>query len=115
MNAKSQSKSRAAEGPQSPLQAFLLSMSGFMMVDIARQLRNATLSVAEFAAIFLLLRGKPLRINELGEALDQPLPSASRIASTLVDRGLVDRREDAADRRAKILTLTPKGRAMIYG
>jgi DNA-binding MarR family transcriptional regulator len=98
---------------KSPLTAFLLEMSGHMMVSLARSLRHESMSLAEFASVSLLLPGKPLRINELADVLDHPLPATSRIVSSLVDRGLVERREDPGDRRAKVLTLTPAGRAMM--
>ena len=112
MNTESQQNSKLAS---SPLTAFLMTMSGHMLISLARGLRHETLSLPEFASIFVLLPGKPVRINELAEVLDQPLPGASRIVSALVDRGLVERREDPDDRRAKVLTLTAAGRAMIDG
>lgn len=115
MNAKSQAKPKTAAGPQSPLQAFMVGMAGYMMVALARQLRSEEMSIVEFGAIHLLLRGKPLRINELADGLAQPLPATSRIVSTLVERGLVERHEDPDDRRAKVLTLTPAGRTLIEG
>jgi len=115
MNAKAQAKPGAAAGPQSPLQAFMVSMAGYMMVALARQLRSEEMSIVEFGAVHLLLRGKPLRINELADGLAQPLPATSRIVSALVERGLVERREDPDDRRAKVLTLTSAGRTLIEG
>ena len=58
-------------------------------------------------------RQAELRINVLATALDLTLPAASRVASALVDRGLVSRREDAVDRRAKVLALSKKSRDLI--
>jgi len=116
MNAKMQSdKPSPPTGLESPLTAFLLEMSGHMMVSLTRSLRHESMSMAEFASVSLLLKGEPMRINELAEALEQPLPAASRTVSSLVDRGLVQRREDPDDRRAKVLTLTPAGRALMDG
>jgi DNA-binding MarR family transcriptional regulator len=114
MNAKTQSNLPAPPaGLSSPLTAFLLEMSGHMMVSLTRSLRHESMSMAEFASVSLLLKAEPMRINELAEALEHPLPAASRIVSSLVDRGLVERREDPEDRRAKVLTLTPAGRALM--
>jgi MarR family transcriptional regulator for hemolysin len=95
--------------------AFLIEMSGHMVISLAQNLRHESMSLAEFATISLLMPGKPLRINEVAEALGHPLPAASRIVSSLVDRGLVERREDPDDRRAKALTLTSAGQAMLDG
>jgi DNA-binding MarR family transcriptional regulator len=108
MNSKSQSKS-----PHSPLQAYMVAMAGHLLIALARRVRNEELSLVEYGAMHLLRRGPPLRINELAEQLDQPLPAASRTVSSLVDKGLVNRVEDGEDRRAKLLTLTPKGRSLI--
>jgi len=41
------------------------------------------------------------------------LPAASRLVDDLVRRGLVDRQEDAADRRMKGFALTDDGRSII--
>ena len=40
-------------------------------------------------------------------------PAASRVVSDMVDRGLLERREDPSDRRAKTVSLTPTGRTLI--
>ena len=99
--------------PQSPLAQFLRLMSAHMVAATARNLRHENLSLAELAALHLLDRQAELRISDLATALDLPLPAASRVASALVDRGLVSRREDAVDRRAKVLALSAKGRELI--
>ena len=105
MTAKSQAN-------QSPLASYVTAMSGQVVIAFARQLQNEDLSIAEFAAMHLLRIG-PLRITELGDSLNRPLPAASRIASALVDRGFVLREEDETDRRAKQLTLSKKGRMLL--
>jgi MarR family transcriptional regulator for hemolysin len=116
MNAKTQAHPPSPPvGLQSPLTAFLLEMSGHMMISLTRSLRHQSMSMAEFASVSLLLKAEPLRINVLAEALESPLPAASRVVSSLVDRGFVERREDPDDRRAKVLTLTPAGRALMDG
>jgi DNA-binding MarR family transcriptional regulator len=97
---------------QSPLASYVTAMSGQVVISFARQLQHEDLSIAEFAAMHLLRIG-PLRVSELGDSLNRPLPAASRIASALVDRGFVLREEDEADRRAKRLTLSKKGRTLL--
>jgi DNA-binding MarR family transcriptional regulator len=47
---------------------------------------------------------------ELARRLLVTAPVITRLAATLADAGLVERRTDVADRRAVLLTLTPKGR-----
>lgn len=51
-----------------------------------------------------------LTVKEIAEKLRLSLPGASRAVDALVDRGLLTRREDRADRRMKRLTCTPSGR-----
>jgi DNA-binding MarR family transcriptional regulator len=85
------------------MRAYMMAMSGQLIVALARQLRNEALSLSEYAALHLLRRSGQVRISELAEGLAQPLPAMSRIVSDLVDKGLVERTEDSADRRAKTL------------
>ena len=47
---------------------------------------------------------------EVARRLMVTAPVVTRLAATLVDAGLVQRRQDAKDRRAVVLALTPKGR-----
>jgi DNA-binding MarR family transcriptional regulator len=49
-------------------------------------------------------------MSELGHQLGLPSPLATRVAGELVDRGLVRRDADPADRRRVMLLLTERGR-----
>jgi DNA-binding MarR family transcriptional regulator len=51
-----------------------------------------------------------MTVKELAERLGLSLPGASRAVDALVARGLLHRREDAADRRMKRLRCTDAGR-----
>lgn len=55
--------------------------------------------------------GDGIRQGVLADILNIEGPSLARSADQLVQAGLVDRREDPADRRAKTLHLTAAGRA----
>jgi MarR family transcriptional regulator for hemolysin len=50
-----------------------------------------------------------MRQNQLADELGMEGPSLVRLLDRLVEDGLVERREDPADRRAKIVQLTPLG------
>lgn len=104
---------REVTGAASPMQAYMMAMSGHLIVALARRLRNEALSLSEYAALHLLRRSGQVRIGELAEGLGQPLPAMSRIVSELVDKGLIERTEDGADRRAKTLTLTRRGASLL--
>lgn len=54
--------------------------------------------------------GDGVRPGTLAEALGIEAPSLVRVIDQLVDAGLVERFEDASDRRAKTLHLTAEGR-----
>ncbi|WP_342111134.1 MarR family winged helix-turn-helix transcriptional regulator [Methylobacterium sp. SI9] len=58
------------------------------------------------------LSGEP-RQNALAEAVGIEGPSLVRLLDQLAAAGLVVRREDPSDRRAKVLALTPQGRDVV--
>lgn len=60
----------------------------------------------------LIFHGKPLRQGVLADELDIEGPSIVRLIDLLEAEGLVERREDPTDRRAKMLSLTPAGETM---
>jgi DNA-binding MarR family transcriptional regulator len=63
-----------------------------------------------FAVVFA--RGQA-PVNQVAEALGVKANVATGIIQRLVDRGLIERREDPADRRVRQLTMTAKGAALI--
>lgn len=56
----------------------------------------------------IVLRGR-LRVGALAEELGVSVPTASRTAEALVERGLVERTSDPVDARAKLLAPTARG------
>lgn len=56
---------------------------------------------------------RPVSVKELAEDVGMSLPGASRLVEQLHQRGLVDRREDPADRRTKRLLPTAAGLAAV--
>ncbi len=84
-----------------------------IITSLARNLREEELSVAQVATLYVLDERGTLRVNEVGAVLDRPAPSTSRLVDDLVERGFVERREDPADRRARVLSLTAKGQRFI--
>jgi|SRR5215218_5160843 len=59
------------------------------------------------------LSDRELTVKELAEQLGLSLPGASRAVDALVDRELIGRREDRADRRMKRLRCTDAGLASL--
>ena len=75
-----------------------------------RQQRIGGLSVPQFRALCLLARFPTASLTHIAEHLGSSQPSASRLVSGLVTRGLVTRKECADDRRQVTLVLTAKGK-----
>lgn len=97
----------------SPVEDYMRAMFTQILMSMARNLRHENLSLPQLAALhFVDLRGQ-IRIGELCDELVLPQPAASRLISDLVDRGLLERREDIEDRRAKVITLSTAGRELI--
>ncbi len=57
--------------------------------------------------------GDGIKQKDLAASLGIEGPSLTRILDQLIAKGFIERVEDASDRRAKLLTLSPQGRAMV--
>jgi DNA-binding MarR family transcriptional regulator len=80
------------------------------MIHLAHEFE---LSFSQVKALNYLHEQTDLSVKALGEALGLSLGAMSRAADELVQRGLMDRTEDAVDRRIKRLRLTPAGRELV--
>lgn len=58
------------------------------------------------------IAARPSRLSELATELGSDRPYLTLVVDDLVKRGLVERDRDPADRRSKIVTATPEGRAV---
>lgn len=80
---------------------------------VRRQLdRNLPGGCSSGTAVVLALldRDGDLRIGRLAELLGVDMSVTSRHVAHLAERGWIDRSPDPADRRSRILRLTPEGR-----
>ena len=88
----------------------------FALHDVARMLRTYSdhrarevhMTRAQWAVLSKLRRREGLKQRELADMLDLAPISLARLIDKLTASGLVERREDAADRRANRLFLTPE-------
>ena len=79
---------------------------------VNRVLATHGLSDSQALPILLLSRlGDGVRIGVLAEHVGVEVPSLVRQIDQLCAAGLIERRDDPADRRAKILSLTEAGRS----
>lgn len=93
----------------------------FVLGDVARMLRTLFdqearkfgMTRAQWGVLFRLERSEGLKQSELADLLEiQPI-TLTRLIDRLCDSGLIERKSDPADRRAKRLFLTPAARPLL--
>ena len=78
------------------------------------EFQSTGLTDATWRPLFHLdLLGDGTRQKDLAAAVGIEGPSLVRLLDTLVAKRLIERLEDATDRRAKLLRLTPEGREIV--
>ena len=93
----------------------------FTLNDVARMLRTYAdhkaaqfgITRAQWAVLVRLDRSEGLKQSELAEILDLQPISLTRLLDKLCECGLIERRADPVDRRAKRLFLTPAARPLL--
>jgi MarR family transcriptional regulator, transcriptional regulator for hemolysin len=93
----------------------------FTLNDVARMLRTCAdhkaaqfgITRAQWVVLARLDRSEGLKQSELAEILDLQPISLTRLLDKLCDGGLIERRADPIDRRAKRLFLTPAARPLL--
>lgn len=73
----------------------------------------SSLTMQQLKLVALLWTHGPLGGHELARHLDVSMPTVTGTVDRLVDRGVVERREDPADRRVRLAALTPAGEALV--
>jgi MarR family transcriptional regulator for hemolysin len=93
-----------------------------LIAHVAREWRRAVdgrlqvygLTEATWLPLLRIARSEiPMRQNELAASLSLDGSSVVRLLDALEGSGLIERCEDRADRRAKSLVLTPRGRRTV--
>jgi len=70
-------------------------------------------SLPQMAVLLLLDEEGELSIKQAAQLLGRSISATSRLLDQLVVRGMISRREDERDRRAKRVAITEQGRAFI--
>jgi DNA-binding MarR family transcriptional regulator len=82
--------------------------------DLYKLLAEVDLSMTQLKLLHVLVECEAeISVKELAEALSMSLPNASRTVDGLLQRGLVERREDEHDRRMKRVGATEAARVLI--
>jgi DNA-binding MarR family transcriptional regulator len=76
-------------------------------------IKAAGLSMPQFSLLMQLFHKGSCGVNVIGGWLDVTSAAASQLVDRLVHAGLVDRTENPADRRARQVTLSPRGLSFI--
>jgi DNA-binding MarR family transcriptional regulator len=84
-----------------------------IITALARTLKSDDLDVVQVAALYLVDDRGSMRISDVAAAVDRTLTAVSRPIDDLVQRGLLQRTEDPSDRRARVLSLSAKGRKFL--
>jgi DNA-binding MarR family transcriptional regulator len=84
-----------------------------LVVGIASQLGSLDVGFTQLAALYVVSGPETLTVGDLAEHLDRSPSATSRLVDGLVRRGYLERTEEVADRRQRVLSLTDAGRAMI--
>jgi MarR family transcriptional regulator for hemolysin len=93
----------------------------FLLLDVARlvkteadqRVRPLGMTRAQWAVLSRLERSEGLKQSELAEALEIKPITLTRLVDRLCASGLIERRPDLEDRRAKRLYLTPAARPLV--
>jgi MarR family transcriptional regulator, organic hydroperoxide resistance regulator len=83
------------------------------MRDWMRFVKSTGLSMPQFSILMMLHYRQTGSISEISERQAISAGAASQLVERLVQAGFIERKEDSQDRRAKVLSLTDKGRELI--
>jgi len=78
----------------------------------ARYFAHTGLSLSEGRAMTIIAAKQPIRVQNLADYGSLDKSQASRVARSLLKKGLVEKAGDEGDRRASCITLTAKGRKL---
>ncbi len=84
-----------------------------LVIGFAAELGRLDLGFTQLAALYAVSGTELLSITDLAELIGRSPSATSRIVSELVQRGLVERTTEAADRRQRALVLTPAGTTLL--
>ena len=76
-------------------------------------IRSMGLGLSDFGVLEVLLHKGPLPVNAIGSKIRLTSGSISIAIDRMEEKGLVERRDDPKDRRARVVHLTPEGRKLI--
>ena len=83
------------------------------MRDFGRFMHAAGLSAPQYNALMRLHHQETCGVSDIGRQLGVSNAAASQMLNRMVQQGLLERTENAGDRRVRQLSLTSKGRRLV--
>ena len=103
-----------ADGLCSDIQAALAALMAQQRSGRSHEVVQLDVPVGQLKTLFMLwTAGKPQTMGQIAQALGVTLGSVTGLVDGLVERDLVRRDEDPADRRQKLARLTPRAQARL--
>ncbi|CAN5458973.1 hypothetical protein BH24CHL9_BH24CHL9_13040 [soil metagenome] len=84
-----------------------------LVIGFAQQLGTQGLGFTQLAALYAVAGSATLTVGDLAEQLGRSPSATSRIVTNLARRGYLERAEEPADRRQRVLALTAAGTALL--
>src|SRR6187402_1982622 len=84
-----------------------------LVIGFAAQLGEMRLGFTQLAALYAVAGTETLTIADLADHIGRSPSATSRIVASLERRGLLTRAEEVADRRQRVLSLTPAGATLL--
>jgi DNA-binding MarR family transcriptional regulator len=84
-----------------------------VLLGAVHLINDLDLSLTHLATLYVLQQQEALTVNRVAERVGLSVSQASRVVDHLVGHGLVTRTEDARDRRAKRVAISPRGRQLL--
>jgi DNA-binding MarR family transcriptional regulator len=102
------------DGLCSDIQAALGALMARQRSGRSQEVVELDVPIGQLKTLFMLwIAGKPQTMGQIAQALGVSLGSVTGLVDGLVERDLVHRDEDPADRRQKFARLTPKAQARL--
>lgn len=115
MNTKDAQAAAAILG--TPVERFTRAMFTHIIQRLSAFLAQSSFTISEVAALHIVGNvgesGAGLSVQALGSKLNLSISATSRLVSGLVEKGLLLRRENPQDARAKVLTCSKKGARLL--
>jgi DNA-binding MarR family transcriptional regulator len=84
-----------------------------LVIGFAQQLGSLELGFTQLAALYAAAGPFTMTVADLADHLGRSPSATSRIVSGLVERGYLERSEEVADRRQRVLSLTAEGATLL--